>query len=67
MATAKATEGTKKYKALGNILGAPVEGNVDAATKKLTPHKLHRKGSFIDLNEKDAAALLKLGVVEPVK
>ena len=63
----KAPEAKKTYRALGNILGDRIDAGADQATKTLTPFKLHRKGSKIDLSEKDAARLLALGSIEPIK
>ena len=61
-------EAKKSYRVLsGKVLGEPVGDETDRATKKLTPHKQHGKGSIIELSEKDAKALLDLKVVEPVK
>lgn len=71
MATKKMEdEGTapvkKSFIALGNILGEPVTG-ADAAERAIAPHRLYRKGSKIELGEKDAARLLKIKAVKPVK
>jgi hypothetical protein len=58
-----ASPAKKNYRALGNILGGPISEDADASTKRITPHKLYRKGSTIPLGEKDAARLLALGAV----
>ena len=60
------TTAKKGYRALSNILGEPLT-NADAAARAIAPHRLYRKGSVIELGEKDAERLLKIKAVEPVK
>jgi hypothetical protein len=67
MATDQSKSSAKKsFRALTNILGEPVT-NADAVTRAITPHKLYRKGSKIELSEKDSERLLKIGSVAPIK
>lgn len=68
MAEAKtATPAKKSFRALQNILGEPVGADADGATRAIAPHKFYRKGSKIELGEKDAARLLKIKAVDPIK
>jgi hypothetical protein len=57
----------KSYRVLTNILGEQIEDDASAAEKRLSPHKLYRKGSKIELSEKDATRLLELKSIEPIK
>jgi len=59
----------KSYRVLSNVLGEPEDGTAT----RLNPFKLFRKGSAIELSDKDAKALLAskaieaIETVEPVK
>lgn len=57
----------KSFIALTNVLGEHVGADADLAVTALTPYKLYRKGSTIQLGEKDATRLLTLKSVKPVK